>query len=277
MILRKLDFWPSVLDSLDRKAVRSCGMWERAMLVLGPCVSWVCQREWTTLYSHRECDLQKSHFWPSVPHNINVKAVRSCGMSERAMPLLWPCVSWVCQREWTTLYSRRECDLQKSHFWPSVPHNINVKAVRSCGMSERAMPLLWPCVSWVCQREWTTLYSRRECDLQKSHFWPSVPHNINVKAVRSCGMSERAMPLLWPCVSWVCQREWTTLYSRRECDLQKSHFWPSVPHNINVKAVRSCGMSERAMPLLGPCVSWVCQRDCEFSHRAASEKIAGPL
>ena len=41
----------------------------------------------------------------------------------------------------------------------------------------------------------------------------------------------------------------------------------------NGKAVKSCGMWERAMLEFESCVSWVCERDCEFSHRAPSEKL----
>ena len=53
----------------------------------------------------------------------------------------------------------------------------------------------------------------------------------------------------------------------------KSHFWPPALDNLNGKAVKTCGMLEGAMLVLGPCVSWVCQRDSELSHRAPSEKL----
>ena len=79
------------------------------------------------------------------------------------------------------------------------------------------------------------------------------------------------------CHTFTFQKEWTTLCSHRECDLQKSHFWPPVLHSLNEKAVRSCGMWERAILVLGPCVSWVCARDCQFSHRVPSEKCRTTL
>ena len=37
-------------------------------------------------------------------------------------------------------------------------------------------------------------------------------------------------------------RKWATLNSRRECDLQKSHFWPPALSSLNGKAVKSCGI-----------------------------------
>ena len=56
-----------------------------------------------------------------------------------------------------------------------------------------------------------------------------------------------------------------------ECDLQTSDFWPPALDSLNEETVKSCGMWECAMLVLGPCVSRVCQRDCEFWHRAPSE------
>ena len=51
---------------------------------------------------------------------------------------------------------------------------------------------------------------------------------------------------------------------RQECDLQKSHFWGPTLHSLNGIAVKSCGIWEGAMLVLGPCVSWVPERPHHF-------------
>ena len=64
------------------------------------------------------------------------------------------------------------------------------------------------------------------------------------------------------------------LFSSRMRFEKKSHFWGSALDSLNGKAVRSCGIWEGAMLVLGPCVSWVGQRDCEFLHREPSENFS---
>ena len=75
------------------------------------------------------------------------------------------------------------------------------------------------------------------------------------------------------------QREWTTLYPHREYDLQKSHFWPSALNSLNGKVVKSCGMWEGAMLVLGSCV--LCLMNVPERLRILTQrvfwKIVGPL
>ena len=137
------------------------------------------------------------------------------------------CHTFTFQKEWTTLSSRRESNLQKSHFWPPALCNLNRKAVKSCGM----WCLCLGHVSHECVRETANFHTERRlktAELLDVLYLVVMVYQNNSIACR-CSQSARIRTRWWIIVheSWwdTSSRAVIPSYGARKRRLDFALFW----------------------------------------------------